>query len=101
MKLLIITAISEFAADIKLLLKESGVTGFSYCDVTGNSCPATGSPFDNWFGTDVNTAESVMFYAFTENITTEKAFEAVGKYNSMLEGKSLIHIASINIDKIL
>lgn len=101
MKLLVISAVSEFTSDIRQLLKEIGVNSFSYREVTGHSLPATGSPFDNWFGADATDSESVLFYAFTENLVAEKAFEHISKYNNLLESKSVIHLASINIDKIL
>ncbi len=101
MKLLVITAVAEFTSDIKQLLKEAGINSFSYREVTGHSGQATGSPFDNWFGSNVTDADSILFYAFAENLVAEKAFEHFSKYNNQLESKSVIHLASINIDKIL
>ena len=87
MKLVIITSISEFEKEIKQILVQANVKNFSYKEVIGyhNSCnEAIG---ENWFGTEMNENESMLFYAFVpvENVdlicsTAETVVDTVEDY---------------------
>ena len=70
MKLLIITAIQAFENDIKQMLKKAHVKTFTYKEVKGFTDISEEAIESNWFATDRNETESILFYAFVkkENI---------------------------------
>jgi hypothetical protein len=104
MKLLLITAVREFEKDIKQILKKVQVKSFSYKDVGGfdvggfkdNSEDALEA---NWFATDRQEMESVLFYAFVEKGNVDTVFDLVTHFNEKEKTASHIHIAVLNIEK--
>jgi hypothetical protein len=53
MELLIITAVQLFEKDIKQLLKKSGVSAFSYTNVTGYKDQSDQPMESNWFASNI------------------------------------------------
>lgn len=99
MKLLIITAIKEFKKEIQLLLHDSDVKTFSYSKVTGYRDSTSDSVKANWFATEMNEIESVLFYAFVANSNVNLVMEAVKKLNEKQQTLSQVHVAIVNIEK--
>jgi nitrogen regulatory protein PII len=99
MKLLLITAVREFEKDIKQILKKSGVKSFSYSDVNGFKDSSGEAMEGNWFATNMQENESVLFYAFIEKEKTGTLFEMVKEFNAKQVTKSNIHVAVLNIEK--
>lgn len=99
MKLLVITAIKEFKKDILKMLKEAGVRNFSYREVTGFQDNSEDKVELNWFASDMNENESILFYAFVSKENVESFFNLVEIYNSEQGNKSRVHIAVLNIEK--
>ena len=99
MKLLIIVAVKEFEKDIKQILKKSDVKSFSYKDVTGFKDSSEDSMEKNWFATEMNENESVLFYAFVDNGKVDFLFELVDDFNAKQKSASHIHLAVLCIEK--
>lgn len=99
MKLLVIIAIKEFEKNVKQILKKSGVDIFSYRNVTGYKDITEESIEDNWFASEMNENESVMFYAFVKEENVNIVFDLVDDFNSNQKTLSNIHIAVLNIEK--
>jgi len=99
MKLVIITAIKEFEKVIKLQLKEANVKTFSYRDVTGFRDSTEDAVESNWFSSEMNQTESIVFYAFVKKEHVEKLFEQITTFNKNQKIQSNIHIAVLNIEK--
>lgn len=99
MKLLIIIAIKEFEKNVKQILKKSGVEIFSYRNVTGYKDITEESIENNWFASEMNENESVMFYAFVKEENVDIIFESVNTFNATQKTLSNIHIAVLNIEK--
>jgi nitrogen regulatory protein PII len=99
MKLITLLAIESYKDDIKKLLQENGISVFSFTKIMGyrdNTLEAINS---NWFGTEMNESESVLFIAFVDNSLVDKLFEKVDHFNDIESLKTKLHIASISIDK--
>jgi nitrogen regulatory protein PII len=99
MKLLLITAVKEFEEKIKQLLKKAAVQSFSYQDVKGfknNSGEAVAS---NWFGSEMNETDSILFYAFMSEEKMDGLFKFVEEFNKEQESMSHIHLVVLNIEK--
>ncbi len=99
MELLMITAVSQFEADIKHLLKKSGVTAFSYMDVVGYKDLSDQSMEPNWFASDIGEHQSVLFYAFVSNGHVDEVLDQIDKLNNEQESRSKIHAAVLDIKK--
>lgn len=99
MKLLIITAIAEFEKEIKLMLKKAGVKSFSYKHVIGYKEPSADAIETNWFASEVNETESILFYAFIDKNYVDSFFMEVDEFNQSQKTSSHIHLAVVNIEK--
>lgn len=99
MKLLLITAVKEFEKDIKLFLKKSEVRSFSYKDVKGFKDNSEDAIEGNWFASNMQETESILFYAFVHEEKVDTLFELVGVFNKEQITKSNIHIAVLNIER--
>jgi nitrogen regulatory protein PII len=99
MKLLLITAVAEFGKEVKQILKNAQVKNYSYQEVVGYRNATQDALNSNWFGTEMNENESIMFYAFVDEENVDLVYDAVTEFNSKQETLSHIHTANINIEK--
>ena len=99
MKLAIITAVREFEKDIKLQLKKADVKTYSMKEVTGYRDSTEDSIESNWFSSEMNQTQSILFYAFVKKENVDKLFDLVQEFNSQQKTMSKIHFAIINIEK--
>jgi hypothetical protein len=99
MKLLLITAVREFEKDIKQILKKAQVKSFSYKDVKGFKDNTEDALEANWFATNMQENESVLFYAFIEKGNVDIVFGIVAEFNEKQKTASHIHLAMLNIEK--
>ncbi|WP_369752184.1 hypothetical protein AB3G34_08880 [Flavobacterium sp. WC2409] len=99
MKLLIITAIAAFDAAIKKMLKKADVKTFTYKEVTGFKDISEEPIESNWFGSEMNENESILYYAFVKKENVDLFFELVNEFNLEQKTLSNIHIAVLNIEK--
>ena len=99
MKLLMITAIEAFEEDIKFLLKKSSITHFSYTDTKGFRDLSEESVSENWFASDMNESQSILFYAFVPKEKCDHLFNDVAKFNEQQRTTSKVHVVVLNIEK--
>ena len=99
MKLLIITAVEAFEENVKTILKESGVLSYSYNKVVGYRDSSLDSIGGNWFASELNKDESLLFFAFVTSGASEKVYENIEQYNKDCDLGSQIHIAISPIEK--
>jgi hypothetical protein len=99
MKLVIITAINEFEKDIIQQLKIAKVETFSYKEVIGYRDNTEDSFESNWFSSEMNKSESLLFYAFVKKENVDLLFESINDFNAKQKTVSHIHIALVNIER--
>lgn len=99
MKLLIITAIKEFEKEIKHQLKNAKVNTFSYQNVIGYRDSTMDAIESNWFSSEMNKSESILFYAFVKKENVALLFETIDEFNAKQETLSHIHVAVLAIEK--
>jgi nitrogen regulatory protein PII len=99
MKLVIITAIKEFEKEIIQQLKKAKVRTFSYKDVVGYRDNTEDAIESNWFSSEMNKTESLLFYAFVNTENVDVLFESINGFNKKQKTLSNIHIAIMNIEK--
>jgi len=94
-----ITAIEAFEKDIKFLLKKSAITIFSYTNVKGFRDLTEESVGDNWFASEMNDSQSLIFYAFVKKENADHLFNAVAEFNKQQRTLSKVHVVVLNIEK--
>jgi hypothetical protein len=99
MKLLIITAILAFEADIKKMLRKSDIRSYSFQEVKGVSNIGNDAVESNWFADETPETESVLFYAFVKPESIAPLMELALTHNAMQETASHIHIAVLDIER--
>lgn len=99
MKLVVITAIAEFEKDIKKMLKEAKVKSYSYRDVKGFRDASEEGVETNWFGSEMNETESIVFYAFVSKENVSILFDLMKEFNDKQESISHVHLAVLTIDQ--
>ncbi len=99
MKLLLITSIISFEKEIKNILKNGNVLSYSYKKVTAYKDITQNSVEDNWFATEMNETDSILFFAFVNKDKTDDLFEAINDFNTNEKTESKIHVALLNIEK--
>lgn len=99
MKLLLITAVAEFETAVKQILKKAQVKTFSYREVTGCRNTSEDAIESNWFGTEMNENNSILFYAFVPKENVDLVFNFITEFNIEQETLSDIHYAVLNIEK--
>lgn len=99
MKLLILTAVRTFEKQVRKILETEGVLSYSYTTVTGYRDSTQDSVSRNWFATEMNKAESILFFAFVSEATSNQVFDAVEKLNATCDLHSKVHIMISPIEK--
>ena len=99
MKLVLITAVAEYTQEVKHILKSAKVKSYSYKDVIGFSNASESAIGSNWFGTEIDENESVIFYAFVPIENVDSVFDNVKAFNDKQETASHLHIVVLNIEK--
>lgn len=99
MKLVVITAIAEFDKEVKKMLKEANVLSYSYKEVKGYRDSTEDAVETNWFGSEMNETESIVFFAFVKKENIDKLFERVNNFNQEQQSLSHIHLAVLAVDK--
>lgn len=99
MKLVILTSSIAFQKDIKSMLKKADVKTYSYREVIGYMDFSDTATVENWFASDVNETESILFYAFVKKENVDHLFNLISEFNALQETLSHIHIAILNIEK--
>lgn len=99
MKLVLITAIAEFEKDVKNMLKEAKVKSYSYKEVEGFRDASEENIESNWFGSEMNETDSVVFYAFILQQNLETLFDEVTQFNKNQETISKVHLAVLSVEK--
>jgi nitrogen regulatory protein PII len=101
MKLLIITAVKAFENDIKQILKSAEVSSYTYKDVKGYRDASELSIQENWFANEMNESEALFFYAFVKKENVDVVFDKVKEFNKNQGSLSSVHVATLNIEKII
>lgn len=99
MKLIVITSVLEFEKDVKKMLKTAKVKSYSYQEVKGFKESANDAHENNWFGSELNEIESVLFYAFVPKTNVAELISLIEEFNQKQETHSHIHCAVVAIEQ--
>jgi hypothetical protein len=99
MKLIVLTAVSSYEKEIKRLLQESKIPQFSYQKLIGYRDSTLEGVSSNWFASEMNESESILFFAFVPESSVDGLLEAVNGFNQALQAQSKIHLFVSPIEK--
>lgn len=99
MKLLVITAVEEFAKEIRIMLKKSHISIYSYKKVKGFRDLSEESIERNWFAGEMDISRSIIFFAFVKEANVEDFFARAEEFNAKQKILSKIHVVILNIEK--
>ncbi|MFN8251669.1 MAG: hypothetical protein U0V75_07270 [Ferruginibacter sp.] len=99
MKLLTLTVVKAFEKDVKKMLIHTGVKAFTFMNVTGYRDASADSVDDNWFASETNETDSLLFWAFVPGETVVKVEAAILHFNAKQTTASRIHLSILPIEK--
>lgn len=99
MKLLTLTVVKEFEKDVKKILLHSGVKAFTFMNVTGYRDTSADSVDDNWFASETNETDSLLFWAFVPAESVAKVEAGIQHFNTKQQSLSRIHLSILQIEK--
>lgn len=99
MKLLLVTAITEFKPDVKNILVKSGAKSFTYHEVQGFKNEKESNVVENWFASSYSETESLLFTVFVSEENAAKILEKIKEFNAKQETLSKIHIALVALEQ--
>lgn len=99
MKLVIVTAVEAFQADVLKLFKESNIDSFSSSEIDGYKKIPNLLATSSWFPSMTGGNESHMFFSFTEEEQIERLFHLIAKFNAKLNTDNPIRGIVLPIEK--
>ncbi|SFZ92329.1 hypothetical protein SAMN05428642_102660 [Flaviramulus basaltis] len=101
MKLLIVTAVEQFEKEVLQLFKKANIESFSASDIDGYKNASSFLMNSSWFPSKKSSAESSMFFSFTENEKIDTLFILIEAFNKNLETNNPIKAAVVPIEKFI
>ena len=99
MKLVIVTAVEEFHKEIIQLFKKANIESFSESEIDGYKQSDSNLSVSNWFSSIKESAESSMFFSFTEDEKIDVLFNLIEAFNKNVETNNPIKAVVIPIEK--
>lgn len=81
MKLLFVTCLSDFKADVMKIFHEARVKVFSVTETTGVKDEHDPDLLDDWFGNKDGEYDSLILFSFTSGETAADAMARIREYN--------------------
>jgi hypothetical protein len=85
MKLLIVTCLKEYLADISQIFKQANIDVFSTSDIIGHRDSRPENILEDWFASGGEQADSMMIFTFTSEANVQLAMGLITDYNKNLK----------------
>lgn len=99
MKLIIVLGVKEHENDIKKMFSDSKIPIFSKVDVEGIKSKEDQLDLTNWFGSEIDSDLSIMFFAFIANGNAEMLFDKVKEFNANENCVAFVHAFQMPVEK--
>jgi hypothetical protein len=99
MKLLIITIIEEFEAEVLKLLKKADIENFSSSDIEGFKGKDTLAIATSWFPGEKSSTRSIMLFSFTTEENIDQLFPLIEEFNGGLEYPNPVRAVVVPIER--
>lgn len=85
MKLLIVTCLKEYFADVSQIFKRANIDVFSTSNIIGHRDGRPQNILEDWFARGEEQADSMMIFTFTNEANVQRAMELITDYNKNLK----------------
>lgn len=99
MKLVLITCISEYEETVRKLLQKAKVFTYSHTNIKGYRDGSADSLNNNWFATEMNETDSIMFFSYVPKEHVELLKNDVVHFNTEQDILSKIHLSVIHLEE--
>ena len=101
MKLVIVTTVDEYKKQVIEILREAGLESFSKSSIEGFKTSMPDQSTDSWFAYERSSADSEMFFSFTEDQKIETLFDLIKRFNEALDSNNPLHAAVMPIERFI
>jgi len=101
MKLLIVTCLKEYLADVSQIFKQANIDVFSTSDIIGHRDGTPQNILEDWFARGEEQVDSVMIFTFTSETHAERGMELIIDYNKNLKENFPVRAFILPVDKSL
>lgn len=98
MKMIFITAIKSFELAVKNILKDTHIFSYTYADAIGFKDSSRDAINENWFATNMNENESIVFFVLEAEEKAQKLKQQFEVFNAMQDTQSKVHVAILNTE---
>ncbi len=99
MKLVIMTLVDAYKADMTKILKDANIVNYSEMDISGFKKETSSGLNLNWFADKKMGSDSELFFTFTEEENVDFLLESIKKFNVSTRGTSPIKAVVVPIEK--
>ena len=99
MKLLIVTAVSEFQKELLKLFKKANIEAFSTSEIDGYKNKHSLLATQTWFPHEEGGNESIMFFSFTDEEKADNFFTHVKDFNSKMDTNNPVRAIVVPVEK--
>jgi len=85
MKLLIVTCLKEYLADVSRIFKEGSIEVYSTSEITGHRDNEQLNLLEDWFASGGEDVHSMMVFTFTALANAEHTMALIKDYNEALQ----------------
>lgn len=101
MKLLIVTAVSEYQKEVLQLFKKASIEAFSASEIDGYKNSNSLIAMQSWFPAEKSGNESLMLFTFTEEDKINSFFELATQFNENIETNNKVRAVVVPIERSL
>ena len=101
MKLVIVTVVEQFEAEVLRLFKKAGIEQFSGSDIDGYQNQGSLLKAASWFPGTGGGVESSLFFSFTEEEKIDSLFLLIEEFNTRLETENPMRAVVLPIEKFI
>ncbi len=101
MKLVLVTVVEQFEAEVLRLFKKAGIEQFSGSEIDGYKNQASLLKAASWFPSTRGGVESSLFFSFTEEEKIASLFLLIEEFNAQMETENPIRAVVVPIEKFI
>ncbi len=98
MKLLFVTCLIDYKAEVMQLLKKAQIRVFSYMETTGVKNEHDENLMDDWFGSLDGEFKSLVLFSFTSQESAGYARQLIKEYNEDGHNRFPVHAFILSVE---
>jgi hypothetical protein len=99
MKLLIVTCLKEYLADVSKIFKQANIDVFSTSNIIGQRDGKPENILEDWFASGEEQVDSMMVFTFTAEANAEHGMELINNYNKKLKENFPVRAFILSVEK--